>query len=366
MRILVVTIVHNPQDSRIRHRQIPALLDAGWKVTYAAPFAAYDLPIGGDHGVIEIDLPRAAGRRRIRALRSARSLLKERANEHDLVLVHDPELLLALPGLKLPPVVWDVHEDTAAALTLKPWLPTPLRPLVRSFVRVIERWAERRVHLILAEQAYVDRFRNRHLVVPNVNRVPATVAPPDKQRVTYVGSLTRARGVLDMIEVARLVTEESHGAIKLLLVGSAETSVREALHEAETGGLLEWKGFVPGEQAMALLDGSLAGLSLLHDEPNYRVSLPTKVVEYMAHGVPVVTTPLPLAAELVERGRCGVVVPFGDAAAAADAVLSLWSDSGRRHEMGAAGHQAALERFDWRNYATNFVAELERIAHTAA
>ena len=57
-----------------------------------------------------------------------------------------------------------------------------------------------------------------------------------------------------------------------------------------------------------MLPGALAGLSLLQDLPNYRHSRPTKIVEYMAHGVPVVTTPLPVAVELVESAGAGVVV----------------------------------------------------------
>ena len=61
-----------------------------------------------------------------------------------------------------------------------------------------------------------------------------------------------------------------------------------------------------------MVDGALAGLSLLQDEANFRHSLPTKVVEYMARGVPVVTTPLPRAAELATAHECGFVVPFGD------------------------------------------------------
>ena len=68
-----------------------------------------------------------------------------------------------------------------------------------------------------------------------------------------------------------------------------------------------------------MLDGALAGLSLLEDRPNYRHSMPTKVIEYMAHGLPVITTPLPLAADLVERSGCGIVVPFDDAEATAAA-----------------------------------------------
>ncbi|SNR87651.1 hypothetical protein SAMN06265360_12647, partial [Haloechinothrix alba] len=34
MRVLVVTVVHNPRDARIRYRQIRALLEAGHEVTY--------------------------------------------------------------------------------------------------------------------------------------------------------------------------------------------------------------------------------------------------------------------------------------------------------------------------------------------
>src|ERR1051326_7342723 len=50
------------------------------------------------------------------------------------------------------------------------------------------------------------------------------------------------------------------------------------------GGGLHWHGFVPNEQALALADDALAGLSLLQDEANFRVSMPTKVIEYMARG----------------------------------------------------------------------------------
>src|SRR4029077_5887508 len=89
-------------------------------------------------------------------------------------------------------------------------------------------------------------------------------------------------------------------------------------------------------------DGALAGLSLLQDEPNFRHSMPTKVVEYMARGVPVVTTPLPAAADLVTRYGCGFVVPFGDPRAAADAVLKLAGDASLRAKVGSRGHDAAL------------------------
>lgn len=362
MHGLVVTIVHHPLDSRIRYRQIATLLDAGWDITYAAPFAEYDLEIADEPGIRHLDLPRALGRHRIRALRAARSLLRDEAPGHDVVLLHDPELLLTLPRLRLPPVVWDVHEDTAAAVTLKPWLPRAARPLVRWLVGRIERLAEQHVHLILAEYAYRDRFRSPHLVVPNVHRVPDSVPLPDQPRVVYVGSVTRARGAAELVDTARLVSAQTQGTVRTVVIGPAAADVQTMLRTAAREGVLEWLGYMPSERALEIVRGSIAGLSLLHDEPNYWVSLPTKVTDYIACGVPVVTTPLPLAREVVEGAKCGIVVPFADPSAAAEAVLELWRDADRRRSMGASGHAAALERYNWSRHAEDFVAELERVA----
>ena len=90
-------------------------------------------------------------------------------------------------------MIWDVHEDTVAALGTKPGLPRPLRPPAAVAVRTAERMAERYVHLILAEYGYVKRFARPHPVVPNTTYVPDAPAPPgDGRRVVYVG-----HGVLD-------------------------------------------------------------------------------------------------------------------------------------------------------------------------
>ena len=354
LHVLVATVVHNPQDARILHRQIRALLEAGHQVTYAAPFSAYG--VAPPPEVRAIDLPRASGRRRLEALRAARRVLAESAPTADVLLVHDPELLLALPpGAARPATVWDVHEDTAAAVSLKPWLPRPARPLAAAAVGALERVAERRLHLLLAEDGYRRRFRGLHPVVPNSTLAPATVVRPGNERVLYLGTLSIARGAADLVELARLLP----AGVRLELVGPADAAARPRLEEADRAGLLRWHGFVPNAKALPMLLGALAGLSLLHDEPNYRHSRPTKVLEYMAHGVPVVATPLPATAELVERHDCGLLVPFGDPAAAAAAVRRLRDDAVLRTRLAANGREAALRSYSWVEDGRDFVAQLE-------
>lgn len=368
MRALVVTVVHHPDDSRIRYREINALLDAGWQVTYAAPFSGYGLfDNTPELSTLEyIDLPRAAGRRRFKALRAARKLLKKHAREYDVVLLHDPELLFTLPRLKLQNVVWDVHEDTAAAVTLKPWLPGWLRPIVRWGFQRIERLAERRLNLILAEYAYQERFQSDHLVVPNVTTVPDQVPQPDEPRVVYSGTITRARGAEEMIKAARVIAGHTSGTVRVELFGRPTPDVEPLLRQAVDDDVLDWRGFVPNDQVMKRVEGAIAGFSLLHDEQNYRVSLPTKVTDYIAHGVPVVTTPLPAARDVVEEGECGIVVPFDDPHAAANAVLDLWDDPERRLQMGTGGHRLAQEKYNWTDHAAAFVKEMEGVAQHAS
>jgi glycosyltransferase involved in cell wall biosynthesis len=354
LRVLVVTVVHDPRDARILHREIAALLDAGHRVTYVAPFSSENVP--PPPGVRAIDVPRSAGRRRLTAVTRARQVVRREGHHHDVVLLHDPELLASVVGLDGPTVVWDVHEDTAAALSLKSWLPVSLRGVTATVVRRVERGAESRVRLILAEEGYRDRFAQEHPVVPNSTVAPETAVPSGADRVVYVGALTEARGVREMVEVGRLLADEP---IAVHLVGPADESSTALLLDAQDKGWVEWHGFLPNDRALALVDGALAGLSLLHDEPNYRHSRPTKVIEYMAHGVPVITSPTPPSRVLVEGADCGFVVGFGDARAAADSVRALVADPAERQAKADRGRAAALRDHDWRQDGARFVQLLE-------
>nr|WP_202817512.1 glycosyltransferase [Ornithinimicrobium sp. CNJ-824] len=128
------------------------------------------------------------------------------------------------------------------------------------------------------------------------------------------------------------------------------------------GGTADLVRFVPNDEALARLDGALAGLSLLHDVANFRPSMPTKVVEYLAHGVPAITTPLPVAAGLVRRSDGGVVVPFGDVDAVVDQIVRWHEHPTEAVVAGRAGHRTVAAEHDWAVQAPRFVALLRRVA----
>ena len=315
------------------------------------------------HGVVPrpwvngVDLPRAAQRKRMAGVWAARRLFKRMRRKVDLGLIHDPELLFAIWGVRnRPPVVWDVHEDTPATLSLKPWLPSLLRPPVRFLARLLEGTAERHLHLLLAETAYAGRFEARQ-----PDRAERDLGP-------RLGHAARRRpgGVpgLAVPGARRDRGRRGGSAAPAVPGGGGADRLRRPLQPADAqpgrhrgpAGVARLHAERRGAEAA---DGALAGLSLLHDEPNYRHSMPTKIVEYMAHGIPVITTPSPRAVELVERYDSGVVVPWEDPKAVAQAVLTLRDDVRERRAQGARGYAAARANHHWPNSAKRFVAQLE-------
>jgi glycosyltransferase involved in cell wall biosynthesis len=112
---------------------------------------------------------------------------------------------------------------------------------------------------------------------------------------------------------------------------------------------------MPNDQALGRLRGALAGVSLLHDEPNYTNSQPTKVIEYMSHGLPTITTPNRAPKELVEHAQCGAVVPFGDVDAAAAVVRRWRDDREERVRLGRRGYDFARTHLNWNVDARDFV-----------
>lgn len=355
MRVLVCTVVHHPTDARIFSRQIGAMLQAGMDVSAIAPWPA---DIASTERYRKYPIPRAVGLHRVAALRAARARVRALASDHAVLIIHDPELLIALPWGDLrragTRVVWDVHEDLAAALAMKPYLPRLVRAVLGPAVRFMERWAERRVTLLLAESAYQERFRRIHPVVLNLPPVPV-IQPrePRERRAIYVGSITRARGLDVMLGMATALAP--HG-IRLRLVGEAPNPEDAARIRAATN--VDWDGPLPNEEALREIEQSRVGLALLADQPNYRHSMPTKILEYMACGTPVVATPLPLSRLVV--GSDGVVLEGFDLSAdeIAREIIDLCDDEARWQRCADSAYVRVRDHYNWEHAKTEFLATL--------
>jgi glycosyltransferase involved in cell wall biosynthesis len=106
---------------------------------------------------------------------------------------------------------------------------------------------------------------------------------------------------------------------------------------------------------------SMAGLVTLHPEPNYLDALPVKMFEYMAAGIPVIASAIPLWRDIVEGNRCGVCVDPMDPAAIAAAIDALVLDPAAARAMGENGRRAIVGTYNWQREAAKLLAFYETV-----
>jgi glycosyltransferase involved in cell wall biosynthesis len=84
---------------------------------------------------------------------------------------------------------------------------------------------------------------------------------------------------------------------------------------------------------------------LLRDLPIFDGALPTKLIEALAAGRPVVLSGRGESANLLERSAAGIVVPPEDPRALSQAIQSLSADPDLRAQFGRAGRRFADQHF---------------------
>ena len=319
-RIVHLTTVHRPRDVRIFHKEARAAAAAGARAWVGAPAE-----------------PVARARRLAAGWRLAR---EARRRDADLYHVHDPELLpVALwLGRGGRPVVYDAHEYLGQTVRTKRWLPRALRLPVALAAERAERAAARRLAAVVtANEDLAARFAAagaRAVSVANSPwsaAFPAPAALPESPVALYVGGLGPLRGLEVMRAAFPLVGVP--GA-RLVLAGPGEAG------DLPPGA--ESVGPVNHSRVPALLAAARVAWVPLQRHGNYDRAVPTKLVEAMAAGRPVVASDLGRMGAVVREAGCGLVVPPDDPGAHAAALERLLSDGGDAARMGAAGREAFL------------------------
>lgn len=203
--------------------------------------------------------------------------------------------------------------------------------------------------------AKVQRIYNGIALAPLVREEPAS--PP---LVLSVGRYIEKKGFLDLIEAAARLGDAD---FECWIVGQGP--LEAAMNERIRALGLERKVKVVGPRSQREISSALARasafvLACVNASDGGSDNLPTVIMEAMAAGVPVISTPVAGIPEMVIDGRTGFLVPERDPAALAERLRALLGDPSGAAKLGAAGRARCEELFASERTTADLIAGLRR------
>jgi glycosyltransferase involved in cell wall biosynthesis len=342
---------HVAFDTRVFHKEARTLVEHGLDVTVVAPHDRDEIVDG-----IQVKaLPRPTTRFE-RFVGGQWSLLKIawRADGH-VYHLHDIDawpvgVMMRMRGRR---VVLDSHEDYPRLAQSRLWVPRLLRKPVAMGVTAIERLMALVANAVIsAEDEGAARFPVRKTTVvrnyvldDEFERLSGGSRTDTVRRVIYVGSMSRERGIFEIVRA--LPRSSASVPVELVLLGDLGT-LREELAELPQWAQVRAPGYVSRGVVERELLASDVGVLLLHPTPKYSEgAVPIKLFEYMAAGLPIVSSDLSTTRSVIGEADCGVLVDPLDVSSIRSAIEALLGDPLQSREMGARGRAYVRKHCLW-------------------
>jgi glycosyltransferase involved in cell wall biosynthesis len=187
-------------------------------------------------------------------------------------------------------------------------------------------------------------------------------AVPAPQRITtrdfnhkplellFLGEVGARKGVPTLIEGLGLLKERTDWHCTIAGNGNLELYQKQAemLGVRENIKFLGWQSPAQTEKLL-----EAAQVLLL---PSTSENLPMAILEGMAHGLVVISTPVGAIPEVVENGVSGLLHPVGDASALSNCINAVLDNAGLAEKMSVNGQQVFREKLSMQPYCVRLAA----------
>jgi glycosyltransferase involved in cell wall biosynthesis len=369
-KVCHITSVHRWDDTRIFYKECSSLAKSGWNVTLIATNGSP----GMYEGVKLVVVKNNSTSRIFRAtVVAARILVKCILEKPNVVHFHDPELIwvgliLRMLGKK---VIYDVHENLRAQIEDKAWLRFPR--LVRLLYGHMEFLSARFFKIIIAEESYATIFSTYNVTPTRVFNYPQvqalqragglSISEVSHNGILYVGLISRGRCFVEIVQALHYLKSQNR-SFHLHAVGPIEDGLMNFLESMiefrEVKMQIHFYGRLPVFEAYKLRERCSCALSLLKPLPNYTRSFSTKIFEYMALGIPFVTSRFPIY-QFIEDEGLGLLCNSEDYLQIAAKIEILMTGGLEIDRMIGNAGEAVRNKYSWESQSANLLVLYEEL-----
>ncbi len=354
-----LTLLHKLDDARVFYKECRSLAKNGFDVTLVG-FESTDYQIVKDGvKVISINIPT---KNRIEVIRKRGKVAYRKALEinADIYHIHEPELLSVARKLKQrgKKVIFDSHEFYGWQLYYgvhKPKIinvpPAFMRLYARFYMRREARIC-RKLDAVIAVctfqgKNYFESRASRTVYIRNTPVINNEISQQDTNNcdsIAYIGGLTYERGVTHLIKACHKAN------MKLILAGNfIKKGYKEELMAMPEWECVDYRGFLNRQGMDEVMRQSCIGISNILNLGQYNSidTFPTKVLDYMMMGLPVIISDTDFHKKMNEKYHFGLCVDPADVNKMAEAITFLRQNPEKAKEFGENGRKMIMEDWNW-------------------
>ena len=216
------------------------------------------------------------------------------------------------------------------------------------------------------QERFPDRTTRIHRIYNGLNlaefkRADFSEAPP---LIVAIGRLIEKKGFADLIRACRLLKDGgSLFRCDIIGEGPLEKELRRQIDHLDLQNCVHLLGAKPQREITKhLAAGTAFVLPSVVGTDGGMDNLPTVIMEAMATGLPVISTPIGGIPEMVVENETGILVPPHDAGALARAIEKAVIDLSFARRLGEQGRKRASELFSIEKNVRSLIRIFEEFA----